>query len=43
MAAIAPIVRAHGAITLVDSVSGLGASPFKMDEWGYDVVVTATQ
>jgi serine---pyruvate transaminase len=43
MAAIAPIVRAHGAITLVDSVSGLGASEFKMDEWGYDVVVTASQ
>jgi aspartate aminotransferase-like enzyme len=43
MAAIAPIVRAHGAITLVDSVSGLGAAPFKMDEWGYDVVVTASQ
>jgi aspartate aminotransferase-like enzyme len=43
MAAIAPIVRAHGAITLVDSVSGLGASRFKMDEWGYDVVVTASQ
>jgi serine---pyruvate transaminase len=43
MAAIAPIVRAHGAITLVDSISGLGASPFKMDEWGYDVVVTASQ
>ncbi len=43
MASIAPIVRAHGAITLVDSISGLGASPFKMDEWGYDVVVTASQ
>jgi serine---pyruvate transaminase len=43
MAAIAPVVRAHGAITLVDSVSGLGAGPFKMDEWGYDVVVTASQ
>jgi aspartate aminotransferase-like enzyme len=43
MAALAPIVRAHGAISLVDSVSGLGASPFKMDEWGYDVVVTASQ
>ena len=26
MAALAPILRAHGAITLVDSVSGLGAS-----------------
>jgi aspartate aminotransferase-like enzyme len=43
MAALAPIVRAHGAISLVDSVSGLGASEFKMDEWGYDVVVTASQ
>jgi aspartate aminotransferase-like enzyme len=43
MAAIAPVVRAHGAITLVDSVSGLGASEFFMDEWGYDVVVTASQ
>jgi aspartate aminotransferase-like enzyme len=43
MAAIAPIVRAHGAITLVDSVSGLGASEFHMDAWGYDAVVTASQ
>lgn len=43
MAAIAPVVRAHGALTLVDSVSGLGASEFRMDEWGYDVVVTASQ
>ncbi|MGA8535284.1 MAG: alanine--glyoxylate aminotransferase family protein [Candidatus Tumulicola sp.] len=43
MRAIAPIVRRHGALTLVDSVSGLGASEFRMDEWGYDVVVTASQ
>ncbi len=43
MAALAPIVRAHGAISLVDSVSGLGASEFRMDEWGYDAVVTASQ
>jgi aspartate aminotransferase-like enzyme len=43
MAALAAIARAHGAITLVDSVSGLGASEFRMDEWGYDVVVTASQ
>lgn len=43
MAAIAPILRRHGAVTLVDSVSGLGASRFAMDEWGYDVVVTASQ
>lgn len=43
MAALAPILRAHGAITLVDSVSGLGAAEFRMDEWGYDAVVTASQ
>lgn len=43
MAAIAEVVRAHGAPTVVDSVSGLGASEFRMDEWGYDVVVTASQ
>ncbi|HKU82332.1 MAG TPA: alanine--glyoxylate aminotransferase family protein, partial [Candidatus Tumulicola sp.] len=43
MAAVAPIVQRHGAMTLVDSVSGLGASPFAMDAWGYDVVVTASQ
>ena len=43
MARIAPIVREHGALTIVDSVSGLGASEFSMDEWGYDIVVTATQ
>jgi aspartate aminotransferase-like enzyme len=43
MAALAPILRAHGAITLVDSVSGLGASEFRMDEWGYDAVATASQ
>jgi len=43
MAALVPALRAHGAITLVDSISGLGASDFRMDDWGYDVVVTASQ
>ncbi|HYL27506.1 MAG TPA: aminotransferase class V-fold PLP-dependent enzyme, partial [Candidatus Nitrosotalea sp.] len=43
MAALAPVLRAHGAVTLVDSVSGIGASEFRMDEWGYDAVVTASQ
>ena len=43
MAALAPAVREHGAISIVDSVSGLGATRFAMDEWGYDIVVTATQ
>lgn len=43
MAAIAPAVREHGAITVVDSVSGMGATQFLMDEWGYDLVVSASQ
>ncbi len=43
MASLAPILRSHGALTLVDSISGVGASEFRMDDWGYDVVVTASQ
>ncbi len=43
MRALAPVLRAHGAISMVDAVSGLGAMEFKMDEWGYDAVVTASQ
>jgi aspartate aminotransferase-like enzyme len=43
MAALAPVLRTHGAISLVDSISGLGAAEFRMDEWGYDAVVTASQ
>ena len=31
------------ALILVDSVSGLGAVPFQMDDWGVDVVVTGSQ
>ncbi|MHB8147965.1 MAG: pyridoxal-phosphate-dependent aminotransferase family protein [Vulcanimicrobiaceae bacterium] len=43
MSAYVPALREHGAITIVDSVSGLGASHFAMDSWGYDVVVSASQ
>jgi aspartate aminotransferase-like enzyme len=43
MAALAQAVRGHGAYTVVDSVSGLAASEFAMDAWGFDVVVTASQ
>jgi aspartate aminotransferase-like enzyme len=31
------------ALILVDSVSGMGAVPFEMDDWGVDVVVTGSQ
>lgn len=43
MAAVSEAIGDHPAITLVDSVSGLGASEFRMDDWGFDAVVTATQ
>ena len=35
--------EAPEALILVDSVSGLGAVPFEMDDWGVDVVVTGSQ
>ena len=43
MAAVASVTREHGALSVVDSVSGLGATDFRMDEWGFDVVVGASQ
>jgi aspartate aminotransferase-like enzyme len=43
--ALAAAIReeAPEALILVDSVSGLGAVPFEMDEWGVDLVVTGSQ
>ncbi len=43
LAALVPALRAHGALVIVDSVSGLAASPMQMDAWGFDVVVSASQ
>ncbi len=43
MGPLAAAIRAHGAYVLVDSVSGLAASEFAMDAWGFDVVVAASQ
>jgi aspartate aminotransferase-like enzyme len=43
MGPLAEIAREHGAYVVVDSVSGLAASEFTMDAWGFDVVVTASQ
>ncbi len=30
-------------LVLVDGISGLGATPFRMDAWGVDLVVSACQ
>jgi len=43
MAALAAAIGDHPATVIVDSVSGLGASEFAMDAWGFDVVVAASQ
>ena len=43
MAAIAKALRGFDGLSIVDSVSGLAAGDFRMDEWGYDVVVSASQ
>jgi aspartate aminotransferase-like enzyme len=43
MAPLADALRGYGAYVVVDSVSGMAASDFAMDAWGFDVVVTASQ
>jgi aspartate aminotransferase-like enzyme len=43
VAALAAVAREFGALTLVDSVSGLGALPLPVDAWDLDVAVTASQ
>lgn len=42
--AIAGIVRSHTkALIIVDAISSLGVLPLKSDQWGIDVVVSASQ
>jgi aspartate aminotransferase-like enzyme len=40
--AIADVVKETGAVLVVDGVSGIGVVDFRMDEWGVDVVVSAS-
>lgn len=37
------VIKRHGALSIVDSISGLVAAPFYQDEWGADVVLAASQ
>jgi serine---pyruvate transaminase len=41
--AIAEVARRHGALLVVDAVSGLGAARLEQDDWGIDVVVAGSQ
>jgi aspartate aminotransferase-like enzyme len=43
LAAIGAVLRDTETLLVVDSVSGVGGVDFRMDEWGVDVVVTASQ
>jgi aspartate aminotransferase-like enzyme len=40
---LAKVVRAHGALILVDAVSSLAAIDLQTDAWGIDVVASASQ
>ncbi len=40
---LAATVRDHGALVVVDSVSGVGALPLEMDAWGLDFVLSGSQ
>lgn len=43
IAALAKVVREHGALLLVDAISSLVAIDLRMDEWGLDVVIAGSQ
>jgi aspartate aminotransferase-like enzyme len=43
IAAIGAVLRDSDTMLVVDSVSGVGGIEMRMDEWGADVVVTASQ
>jgi len=40
---IGKLVKAHGALYIVDTVTGLGGIPVKVDEWGADVCYSGSQ
>ena len=43
IAALSPIVHQAGALLVVDGISGVGAVEFRMDDWGVDALVVASQ
>lgn len=40
--AVAEVVKNYGAVLVVDAISGLGVTEIKMDEWGVDMVASAS-
>jgi len=43
ISSIGAVVRDHPALFIVDTISGLGATPLFVDEWGIDVAVGGVQ
>ena len=43
VAAVAELARAHRALSLVDSISGVGGVDFRFDDWGVDIAITGSQ
>lgn len=43
VATLVDLAHQRGCLTIVDSVTGLGGSPLKVDEWGIDAVYSGTQ
>lgn len=41
--AIARLTRASETLLAVDAITGIGVHPFRMDEWGVDIVVSGSQ
>ncbi len=41
--AIAQLTRQSRTLLVVDAITGIGIHPFKMDDWGVDVVVSGSQ
>lgn len=43
VAAVLALTRSRGMLGMVDCISSFGGAPFSFDDWGADVVVTASQ
>lgn len=41
--ALNDIIQTHGAVSVVDGITSIGAIDLKMDEWGVDIVVSGSQ
>lgn len=41
--AIRTAMDGHGALLVVDAIASLGCAPMRMDEWGVDVLIAASQ